>query len=86
MTLDPNRPEIDRPAVDPYPRPAFDDRSRTTWAPLAALGIMALIFGFLFFAPADRTTTTASNEAPISRQTTPTTPTPEPAPAPTKTK
>ncbi len=85
MTFHENDPN--RPLNEPYVRRPIDDRDAgVSWAPFAALIAMALIFGGLFLLPSNDRTTTASNDAPVSRQTNPSTPTPTPAPAaPTRT-
>jgi hypothetical protein len=76
---DPNR-RID----DPYVRqPVPEGRSNAGWmVPLALVAILA-IGGLMMYSASDNTTTTARNDAPVSRQTTPTTPSAVPAPAPT---
>jgi len=67
--MDPNRP-----ANDPYVRRPIDDRrGRMGYGIPIALATIAIIFGVMFFMPTNDTTTTASNDAPASRQVNPST-------------
>jgi hypothetical protein len=75
-----------RPLNDPYVRRPMADGRMGYGIPLGLLAV-ALVLGALFMWPTNTTTTTARNDAPVSRQTIPTaTPAPVPAPTtPTKT-
>jgi hypothetical protein len=72
-----------RPVNDPYVRqPMAEPSSNTAWiVPVVLVAVLA-IGGMLIYSNSDHTTTTASNEAPASRQVNPSTPTPVPAPTP----
>lgn len=77
--MDPNRPPN-----DPYVRRPIDDaRSGMGYAWPIGLAALAVILGVIFFMPSNERTTTAANDAPVSRQVNPSTPTPNPVPAPT---
>ena len=74
--MDPNRR-----GTDPYAtRPHTSERGFGWGIPLAIAAVV-LIAGMLFFNSSNNSTTTASNDAPVTRQTNPSTPVPGPAPA-----
>jgi hypothetical protein len=76
--MDPNRP-----TTDPYVRQPMADRSGMGWGIPVALLAVAVVLGVFFLMPTSDRTTTASNEAPASRQVNPSTPTPAQAPVAT---
>jgi hypothetical protein len=80
MTFHDNNPN--RPTNDPYVRRPMADGGMGYGIPLGLLAI-AVIVGALFMWPTNTTTTTARNDAPMSRQVNPSTTPPAPVPAPT---
>jgi len=77
--MDPNR-RVD----DPHVRRPVDESRGMSWGIPLALAAIVLVGGLLFFNSDANRTTTASNDAPVARQTNPSTPTPPPAPPPAK--
>jgi hypothetical protein len=77
--MDPNRP-----ANGPDARRPVDQDIGTGWGIPLAIGAVVLIAGLLFFNFESSRMTTASNDAPVMRQTNPSTPTPAPPPAKTQ--
>lgn len=73
--MDPNRP-----GTDPYVTRPNMSEGRFGWGIPLAIAAVVLIAGLLFFNSTNETTTTASNDAPVTRQTNPGTPVPGPAP------
>lgn len=71
-----------RPTNDPYVRRPVPDEGSFGYGIPIAVAAGALILGLFFFFPTNDRTTTAANDAPVSRQVNPSTPTPAPSPTP----